>query len=96
MLFTAGTKNFCRHCYTLYHSDTYASALNVDQLEKYTAFITVIFFRGHLKDPGVDGCIILSWIFRKLFGGYMDWINQAEDRDRWRASVSAVMNLRVL
>ena len=27
--------------------------------------------------------------------GYMDWIRQAEDRDRWRTLVSAVMNLRV-
>jgi hypothetical protein len=25
----------------------------------------------------------------------MDWIDQAEDRDRWRALVNAVMNLRV-
>jgi hypothetical protein len=26
----------------------------------------------------------------------VDWIRLAEDRDRWRAIVSAVMNLRVL
>jgi hypothetical protein len=25
----------------------------------------------------------------------MDWIDMAQDRDRWRALVSAVMNLRV-
>ena len=28
--------------------------------------------------------------------GYMDWIGRAQDRDRWRTLVSAVMNLRVL
>ena len=27
--------------------------------------------------------------------GYMDWIKLAQDRDRWRTLVSAVMNLRV-
>jgi len=28
--------------------------------------------------------------------GYMDWIGLAQDRDRWRTVVSAVMKLRVL
>jgi len=27
--------------------------------------------------------------------GYMDWIGLAQDRERWRTVVSAVMNLRV-
>jgi hypothetical protein len=27
--------------------------------------------------------------------GGVDWIDMAQDRDRWRALVSAVMNLRV-
>ena len=27
--------------------------------------------------------------------GYMDWIGLAQDRERWRTRVSAVMNLRV-
>jgi hypothetical protein len=46
-----------------------------------------------LEDPGVDGRIILKWIFKKWDGG-MDWIDMAQDRDRWRALVNAVMNLR--
>jgi len=27
--------------------------------------------------------------------GYMDWIGLAQDRERWRTLVNAVMNLRV-
>jgi len=27
--------------------------------------------------------------------GYLDWIRLAQDRDRWRTLVSAVMNIRV-
>jgi hypothetical protein len=48
----------------------------------------------YLGDPGVDGRIILKWICKKSDGG-MDWIELAQDRDRWRAVVYAVMNLRV-
>jgi hypothetical protein len=36
--------------------------------------------RNHLKDPGVDGRIILKWISRKLDVG-MDWIEHAQNRD---------------
>jgi hypothetical protein len=48
----------------------------------------------HLGDPGVDGRIILKWTFKKWNGG-MEWVELAQDRDRWRAGVNAVMNLRV-
>jgi hypothetical protein len=48
-----------------------------------------------LEDPGLDGRIILRWIFGKRDVGGMDWIELAQDRDRWRALVNAVMNLRV-
>jgi hypothetical protein len=47
-----------------------------------------------LGDPDIDGMIILKWIFKTWDEG-IDWIELAQDRDRWRALVNAVMNLRV-
>jgi hypothetical protein len=32
---------------------------------------------------------------REVGCGYVDWIGLAQDRDRWRTLVSAVMNFRV-
>jgi hypothetical protein len=51
--------------------------------------------RDHLEDPAVDGRITLRLMFRKWMWG-KDWIVLAQDRDRWRALVNAVMNFRVL
>ena len=48
--------------------------------------------KNHWRDLGVDGWIILGWISRKWD---VDWIGLAQDRDRWRTLVSAVMNLGV-
>jgi len=48
--------------------------------------------KRHWGDLGVDGWIILGCISRRWD---MDWIRLAQDRDRWRAHVSAVMDLRV-
>jgi hypothetical protein len=42
----------------------------------------------------VDRRIILKYIFKK-WDGSMDWIELAQDRDRWWALVNTVMNLRV-
>jgi len=51
--------------------------------------------RDHSHDPGVNGMMILRWIYRKWYVGGVDWIEVAQDRDRWQALVKAVMNLRV-
>jgi hypothetical protein len=48
--------------------------------------------RDHLGDPDLDGRIILRWIFKKWD---VDWIEMAQERDRWRALVTAVTNLQV-
>jgi hypothetical protein len=34
--------------------------------------------KDHLEDPGVDGWIILKWIFKKRDGA-MNWIDLAQD-----------------
>jgi hypothetical protein len=46
--------------------------------------------RDHWGDPDINGRIILRWILRKW-----DWMERAQDRDRWWALVSTVMNFRV-
>jgi hypothetical protein len=48
-----------------------------------------------LVDPGIDGRIILRWIFRKWDAGGMGWIDLAQVRDRWWALVNVVLNLWV-
>ena len=48
-----------------------------------------------MGDPGLDGKIILRWIFRKWDVGGTDWIELAQDRDRWRALMNAVRNVWV-
>jgi hypothetical protein len=50
---------------------------------------------GHLEDPSVDERIMLKWIFDKWDVEGMDWIDVGQGRDRWRAVVNAMMNLRV-
>jgi hypothetical protein len=51
--------------------------------------------KDHLKDRGADGRMGSKWTLGRLARG-VEWIQLAQDRDRWRAVVSAVMNFRVL
>jgi hypothetical protein len=47
--------------------------------------------RHNIEDPDVDGRMDLQEV--GCLG--MDWIDVAQDRDRWRAPVKFVMNFRV-
>jgi len=49
--------------------------------------------RGYLEYLHLDGRIILKWNF-KIWDGGMTWIDLAQNRDKWRAVLYAVMNLR--
>ena len=49
-----------------------------------------------MEDPGIDVKIILRWMFRKWDGGALDWIDPAQNRDRWQAFVNAVMSIGVI
>jgi hypothetical protein len=52
--------------------------------------------KNRLGDPGVDGRIIKKkMVLQKVGCGGMEWIELAQDSDKWRALVTAVMNLRV-
>ena len=49
--------------------------------------------RDHLGDPSIDGDNI-KMDLQEVGCGCMDWIELAHDKDRWRALVNVVMNLR--
>jgi len=52
--------------------------------------------RDHWRDPNVHGRIInIKMDLQEIGCVGMDWIELARDRDRWRALVNVVMNLRV-
>jgi len=60
--------------------------------EEHTGFLYgILREREHLQDRGIDGKIILKWIFRK----WDERHDLAQDKNRWWALVNAVINLRV-
>ena len=47
---------------------------------------------GRRRHRWVD---IIRMDLQEVGCGYMDWIGLAQDRDRWRTLVSAIINLRI-
>jgi hypothetical protein len=50
--------------------------------------------RDHSEDLSVDGDNIKTYLMETGLEG-VDWINLAQDRDRWRALANTAMNLWV-
>ena len=46
----------------------------------------------HLEDVGVDGKVILKWIFKNEG---LNWTDLAHNRDKWRSLLTTLMNLFV-
>jgi hypothetical protein len=63
--------------------------------------VNTTFWLGGLKGRRPQGRPRRRWEdnikmdLREIGFGEMDWIHWAQDRDRWRALVNTVMNLRV-
>jgi hypothetical protein len=60
----------------------------------YRVFVGKPEEKEHLEDPSINWRKILRWIFRKRDGSIYR-IDLAQDMDRWRAVVKAVMNFQV-
>ena len=72
----------------------HVSHMDVRRRGAYRILVGIPEERDHLEDQGLDGRIILKWIFNK-WGGGMDWVDVARDMDSWQPLVNAVMNLCV-
>ena len=48
-----------------------------------------------MEDSGEDGRDNIKMDLQEVECEGLDWINPAQDRERWRALVNALMNLRI-
>jgi hypothetical protein len=73
-------------------------ALMREERKVYKVLVGKLKERDHSEDRGVDGRMESEWILQlgSLVGGGVEWIQLAQEMDRWRALVNAVINLWVL
>ena len=67
----------------------------VEERGVYRVFVGKLEGWRPLGRPGRRWVDNIRMDLQKVGCGYMDWIGLAQDRDRWRTLMSAVMNLRV-
>jgi hypothetical protein len=83
-----------RHKTAVHHTNMYL--LHIGYIKMHIGLYWGNLREGdHLEVPHVHGRIILKWIFERLGGGGIDWIDLAQDRDKQWALVYTVMSLRV-
>jgi len=51
--------------------------------------------RGHLGDQDIDEADNIKMDLQGVGGGHGDWMELAQDRDRWRALVGMVRDFQV-
>jgi len=67
----------------------------VEERVLYTVLLGKLEGRRPLEIPSRRWVDNIRMDLQEVGCGYMDWIGLAQDRDRWRTLVSAVMKLRV-
>ena len=66
-----------------------------EEREVYSVLLGKLEGRRSLGRPRCRWVDNIRMDLQEVGCGYMDWIGLAQDRDRWRTFVSAVMNLGV-
>ena len=50
--------------------------------------------RDRFENPSVDGRIILKWVLKNEVLKNVDWINRAQDTNKWFVVVNTVIDLQ--
>jgi hypothetical protein len=74
--------------------DAKLRSITLEEKHELGVFETLVLWRplGKPRRRWVDN---IKMDLQEVVSGYVDWIGLAQDRDRWRTLVIAVMNLRV-
>jgi hypothetical protein len=62
-----------------------------EKTDAFSILVGITEEEDHLEKPGVDGRTDIQ----EVGWGGINWIDQAQDRDRWRSLANAVMNLQL-